>query len=171
MDNILNKLLEILKLNVRVRIYHILTHIQGKNVDLKNGFLRFFSGDLLKSNELCLISMSQMIMEIFFFSRGSMSQVVGLPNNSYKPITNTAQVLARLCKLQKGCTRLAAASDKVYQLLAHGRWLSPGTPASSTTKTSRHDIAEILLKVTLNIKNQIKSFFRYYYITSCCTRS
>jgi len=35
---------------------------------------------------------------------------------------------------KKGCTRLAAASDKVYQLLAHGRWLSPGTPASSTTK-------------------------------------
>ena len=25
-------------------------------------------------------------------------------------------VRARLCKLQKGCTRLAAASDKVYQL-------------------------------------------------------
>jgi hypothetical protein len=35
------------------------------------------------------------------------------------------------------------------QLLAHGRWLSPGTPASSTTKTGRHDIAEILLKVAL----------------------
>jgi hypothetical protein len=44
-------------------------------------------------------------------------------------------------------SRLAAASDKVYQLLAHGRWFSPGTPASSTTKTGRHDIAEILLKV------------------------
>jgi hypothetical protein len=38
--------------------------------------------------------------------------------------------------------RLAAASDKVYQLLAHGRWFSPGTPACSTTKTDRHDIAE-----------------------------
>jgi hypothetical protein len=31
------------------------------------------------------------------------------------------------------------------------------TPASSTTKTGRHDIAEILLKVVLNTKNQIKS--------------
>jgi hypothetical protein len=29
---------------------------------------------------------------------------------------------------------------------------SPGTPASSTTKTGRHDIAEILLKVALNTK-------------------
>jgi hypothetical protein len=50
---------------------------------------------------------------------------------------------------KKGCTRLAAASDKVYQLLAQGLWFSPGTPASSTTKTGRHDIAEILLKVAL----------------------
>ena len=49
---------------------------------------------------------------------------------------------------------LAAASDKGYQLLAHGRWFSPGTPASSTTKTDRHDIAEILLKVVLNTINQ-----------------
>jgi hypothetical protein len=34
-----------------------------------------------------------------------------------------------------------------HQLLAHGRWFSPGTPASSTTKIGRHDLAEILLKV------------------------
>jgi hypothetical protein len=54
-------------------------------------------------------------------------------------------------------TRLAAASDKVYQLLAHGRWFSPSTLASSTTKTGLHDIAEILLKVALNTKIQIKS--------------
>jgi hypothetical protein len=43
---------------------------------------------------------------------------------------------------------------KVYQLLAHGRWFSPGTPDSFTTKTGRHDIAEILLKVALSSKNQ-----------------
>ena len=54
---------------------------------------------------------------------------------------------------KKGCTRLTVTSDKVYQLLAHGRWFSPGTPASSTTKTRRHDIAEILLKVALNTNN------------------
>ena len=94
-----------------------------------------------------------------------MSWVDGLPNNSYKPITHTAWVHAQLCKLQKGCTRLAVASDKVYQLLAHGRWFSP---ASFTTKTGRHDIAEILLKVTLNtkIKSNVKiinfkNFFKY----------
>jgi hypothetical protein len=74
---------------------------------------------------------------------------LNLPNNSYKPITNTAWVRAWLCKLQKGCTRLAATRE-VYQLFAHGRWFSPGTPASLTTKTGRHDITEILLKVALN---------------------
>jgi hypothetical protein len=41
---------------------------------------------------------------------------------------------------KKGCTRLAVASDKIY----HGLWFSRGTPASSTSKTGRHDIAEIL---------------------------
>ena len=75
----------------------------------------------------------------------------------------------RLCKLQKECNRLAAASDKVYQLLAHSRWFSPGTPASSTTKTGRHDIAEILLKVALNTKNQsinstFGSLFLFFYL-------
>jgi hypothetical protein len=55
---------------------------------------------------------------------------------------------------KKGCTRLAVASDKAYQLLAHGRWFSPGIPASSTTKAGCHDIAEILLNVALNTKNQ-----------------
>ena len=90
---------------------------------------------------------------------GSMSQVIGLPNNSYKPITNTAWVRARLCKLQKRCIQLAALSDEAYQLLAHGRWFSPDTPASSTTKTGRHDLAEILLKVALKHQklNKIKS--------------
>jgi hypothetical protein len=57
------------------------------------------------------------------------------------------------CK--KGCTLLAAASNKVYQLLAHGRWFSPSTPASSTNKTGRHDIAEILLKVALSTNKSI----------------
>jgi hypothetical protein len=52
-------------------------------------------------------------------------------------------------QITKRCTRLAAASDKAYQSLAHGRWFSPRTPASSPTKTGSHDIAEILLKVAL----------------------
>jgi hypothetical protein len=50
---------------------------------------------------------------------------------------------------KKGFTRPAVASDKFYQLLAQCWWFSLGTPASSTTKTGCHDIAEILLKVVL----------------------
>ena len=77
---------------------------------------------------------------------GSMSYVVGLPNNhtSLSPIWRG--FAPGFVNYKKGCTRLA--SDTVYQLLAHCQWLSP---ASSTTKTGRHDIhvAEILLKVML----------------------
>jgi len=40
--------------------------------------------------------------------------------------------------------------DKACQWLTAGRWFSPGTPFSSTNKTDRHDIAEILLKKALN---------------------
>ena len=39
---------------------------------------------------------------------------------------------------------------KQCQWLATGRWISPGTPVSSTNKTSRHDITEILLKMVIN---------------------
>jgi hypothetical protein len=83
-----------------------------------------------------------------------MSKVVGLPNISCKLITNTAWVRDRFASNNKGCTRLAAASDKAYQLFVHGRWFSPDTPASSTTKPGRHDIAEILLKGALSTINK-----------------
>jgi hypothetical protein len=43
--------------------------------------------------------------------------------------------------------------DKVCHLFATGQWFSPGTPVSSTNKTDRHDITEILLKVALNTIN------------------
>jgi hypothetical protein len=39
---------------------------------------------------------------------------------------------------------------KVRQWLATVRWFSPGSPVSSTKKTDRDDLTEILLKVTLN---------------------
>jgi len=38
-----------------------------------------------------------------------------------------------------------------------GRWFSPGIPISSTNNTDCHDIAEILLKVTLITINQTKN--------------
>ena len=53
--------------------------------------------------------------------------------------------------IRTSCTTLC---DKVCKWLATGQWFSPGTPVSSTNKTYRHDIAEILLKVALNIIKQ-----------------
>jgi hypothetical protein len=55
-------------------------------------------------------------------------------------------------------------------LLAHGRWFSPGTLASSTTKTGRHDIAGILLKVALSTINQSinQSIYNVNYGRFCC---
>jgi hypothetical protein len=38
-------------------------------------------------------------------------------------------------------------------MLAHGQWFSKDTPASSTTKTGRHDIAESGIKH--NKSNQV----------------
>jgi hypothetical protein len=55
---------------------------------------------------------------------------------------NIKQKVPGFVNCKSRCIQLAAASDKAYQLLVHGRWFSPGIPASSTTKTGRHDIAE-----------------------------
>jgi hypothetical protein len=49
------------------------------------------------------------------------------------------------------CTTLC---DKVCQWIATGRWFSPKPPVSSTNRTDRHDITEILLKVALSTFKQ-----------------
>ena len=54
-------------------------------------------------------------------------------------------------QLYRKCGMLA-----LYLCLTIGWWLSSGIPVSSTNKTDRHDITEILLKVALNIINQAK---------------
>ena len=88
---------------------------------------------------------------------GSMSQVVGLlaTHTSLSPIRH--RFTPGFVNYIKGCTRLVATSDKVYQLLALGLWFSPGTLASSTTKTGRRNIAESGDKTPKNLqtnKNQ-----------------
>jgi hypothetical protein len=45
------------------------------------------------------------------------------------------------------------------------QWFSPGSLASSTTTTGRHEIPEILLKVALNIK--IKSILMFCFYLQC----
>jgi hypothetical protein len=51
--------------------------------------------------------------------------------------------------------------DKDCHWLTASRWFSPSPPVSSTNKTDRHDISEILLKVALNIINQQNQPFHY----------
>ena len=85
---------------------------------------------------------------------GSMSQVVGIPNNSYKHITNTVWVLAWLCKLTK-----KGALDQQPQVikLTSCLLMVGGLYGYFATKTGHPDITEILIKVALNTTNQIKS--------------
>jgi hypothetical protein len=62
--------------------------------------------------------------------------------------------------------------DKVCQWLVTGQWFSPGTLVSSTNKTDRHDITEILSKMALNTINLKPNLKQYkepnYYITLTC---
>ena len=53
--------------------------------------------------------------------------------------------------------------DKVCQWLATGQWFPLGTSVCSINKTDRHDITEILLKVTLNTINH----HTQYHINTC----
>ena len=55
-------------------------------------------------------------------------------------------------------------APKRNKLFAHGRRFSPGTPASSTTKTGRHNIAEILLNLALNTNNQSINQNKAYFL-------
>ena len=75
-------------------------------------------------------------------------------------------VLAQLYKLQKGCTRLAAASDKVYQFFPKVggslRVLRLLPPLKLVA------IAEILLKVALNTK--IQNNWISYVVVSLCVQ-
>ena len=56
--------------------------------------------------------------------------------------------------------RCTALCDKVCQWLAPGRWFSPDPPVSSTNKTDRYDLTEILLK-----HHQTNNMFFSYF---CC---
>ena len=64
--------------------------------------------------------------------------------------------------LQERCDR-----DRMVARFITGLWFSPGTPVSSTNKTDRHDIAEILLKVVLDTKILTLCCGHYSLLAAC----
>ena len=85
------------------------------------------------------------IYVIFQSNRQNLSKAV-LCNQFLPPLTLWVRITLRRGVLD------TTLCDKVCQFLATGRWFSPCTPVSSTNKTDRHDITEILLKVALNTR-------------------
>ena len=79
--------------------------------------------------------------------RGRDRMVVGFIS-TVSPFTLWVQIPFRQGVLD---TRIC---DKVCQWLVTRLWFFSATPVSSTNKIDRHDITEILLKVTLNTINQ-----------------
>jgi hypothetical protein len=73
---------------------------------------------------------------------------------SYDNLSSVSQNVLKFFQQHTGEERRVPFVFGAYRLLAHDRWFSPGTPASSTTKIGRHDIDEILLKVALSTINQ-----------------
>ena len=60
--------------------------------------------------------------------------------------------------------RWTTLCDKVCQWLVTGRWFSSFHPVSSTNKTDRHNVSEILLKVVSNKQNK-QTHFRGTYVS------
>ena len=64
------------------------------------------------------------------------------------------------------CTTLC---DKVCQWLATVLWFSPGPSVSSTNKTDRQDITEILLTVALKTTKQRNKHHKSRFVVPCIT--
>ena len=74
------------------------------------------------------------------------------------------------CEFESQLGEDTTLCDKVCQWHAAGQWFSTCTPVSSTNKTERHDITELLLKVALNTITP-NPIFTPNEITGCCLYS
>ena len=82
------------------------------------GFLRVFR--VSYTNKTDSHDITEILLNVVFYTitLNSENVVYWMTIFNWFPSPN---IRARLCKLQKGCIWLAAASDKVYQLIAHGQ--------------------------------------------------
>jgi hypothetical protein len=64
------------------------------------------------------------------------------------------------CKIYK----FSLEPDLFFPLLVtcFFRWFSPGSPVSSTNKTGRHDITDILLKLALDTITKNLVFYNFF---------
>jgi hypothetical protein len=102
-----------------------------------------------ESQKLIFIDKSTLTLTTFF-KIGLWSYGSWIYNNLCSQCLSPLMLWVRI-SIRARCTTLC---DKVCQWLATGQWFSPGPLVSSTNKTDRHDITEILLKVVLNTIKQ-----------------
>ena len=83
---------------------------------------------------------------------------------SFFLINNSVKLNIRLAISSFRISICTTLSDEICQWLATGRWFSPSTQVSSTNKTDRHDITEILLKVALSTIKQTNKHRSLVYV-------
>jgi hypothetical protein len=114
-----------------------------------------------KKTQIKLISILLELIDHFIYSKKGSSWPWSYGSWIYNNLCNQCQSSLMLwvrISIRARCTTLC---DKVCQWLVTGQWFSPGPPVSSTNRTDRHDITEILLKKALNaIKNTNKKRWR-----------
>ena len=72
-----------------------------------------------------------------------------ISNSMVKQILNKQKSISKVYHMETTWPKCPNLPFTMDQLLATGLWFSPGTPVSSTNKTDRHDISDIVLKVVL----------------------
>jgi hypothetical protein len=105
--------------------------------------LQYYLSDILifKIPELIIIRINFLNSHIYEGPSWPWSCGCWIYNYLYNQCLSSLMLRVRI-SIRARCTTLC---DKVCQWLATGRWFSPGPPVSSTNKTDRHDITEILL--------------------------
>ena len=129
-------------------------YIQNNGMWLKQTLWLAQQRDSLKGQSLIQVILYVQTFETDEGRGGSMSQVLDYlmltTHTSLSPIRRG--FAPGFVNYKKGCTRLEVASDKVYQLLAHGQWFCPATLWHLPPLKL---VAMIQLKVALNTIDQI----------------
>jgi hypothetical protein len=101
----------------------------------------------LPSHMICYLCIYVCLLPKSYITRGCHDR-----NRMVVEFTTTYAISAYhwYCEFESWSGRGVQHCDKVCQGLATGRWFSPGPMISSTNKTDRHDITEILLKVSVS---------------------